>query len=303
VETIGSNDLHPEYYGWYRGGDIVRFAEPMLGLLFSFWIFHTSGILNYDPRTTSFNQAITMVYMFGVTLYLQGGAFHSASNMFKHGVDMFLDDYIPISSINTPEEVAQREYMEDFRYWMRTVWQHIVSHYIYAVGAVIMQVCVVVAYRNHTLCFTRETSAPSLASLPTLSPLRGISLWSSATTNRQNSQERRPSAAASLAARDVTVLSRLVVVNGVLYSLLLSSVAINFPSGLIVGFVYFPLYLFASFWFTHNAGDWNLLKKSFPMFLSSRPVVNMYTLAYSLAIILMLVWVAIVGGLQKRSNA
>jgi hypothetical protein len=50
--------------------------------------------------------------------------------MFKHGVEIFLDDYLPIDSVNTPDEIAQREYMEDFKYWMRTVWQHIVSHYV-----------------------------------------------------------------------------------------------------------------------------------------------------------------------------
>lgn len=52
------------------------------------------------------------------------------SNMFQHGVRIFLDDYLPIESLDTPEEDAQREYMEDFYYWMRTVWQHIVSHYV-----------------------------------------------------------------------------------------------------------------------------------------------------------------------------
>lgn len=56
--------------------------------------------------------------------------FMSRSNMFQHGVRIFLDDYLPIDSLDTPEEDAQREYMEDFYYWMRTVWQHIVSHYV-----------------------------------------------------------------------------------------------------------------------------------------------------------------------------
>jgi hypothetical protein len=52
------------------------------------------------------------------------------SNMFQHGVRIFLDDYLPIESIDTVQEEEQREYMEDFLYWMRTVWQHIVSHYV-----------------------------------------------------------------------------------------------------------------------------------------------------------------------------
>lgn len=52
------------------------------------------------------------------------------SNMFQHGIRIFLDDYIPIESLDTAEEEAQREYMEDFYYWMRTVWQHIVAHYV-----------------------------------------------------------------------------------------------------------------------------------------------------------------------------
>ena len=51
---------------------------PIPSLLFSFWIFHASGIFNYSARNVSFEILIAMLYIFGVSLYMQGGAFHSA---------------------------------------------------------------------------------------------------------------------------------------------------------------------------------------------------------------------------------
>jgi hypothetical protein len=50
--------------------------------------------------------------------------------MFKHALDPLLEEYLPVESVDTLEEEAMREYLEDFMYWMRTVWQHIVSHYV-----------------------------------------------------------------------------------------------------------------------------------------------------------------------------
>jgi hypothetical protein len=41
-------------------------------------MYHASGILNFDARSFSFNHVITLIYVFGVSIYLQGGAFHSA---------------------------------------------------------------------------------------------------------------------------------------------------------------------------------------------------------------------------------
>jgi hypothetical protein len=63
---------------WVCISNIVLLLLVLFRLFFSFWIYHASGILNYDARAFSFNHLITMIYVFGLSLYLQGGALHSA---------------------------------------------------------------------------------------------------------------------------------------------------------------------------------------------------------------------------------
>lgn len=51
-------------------------------------------------------------------------------------------------------------------------------------------------------------------------------------------------------------------------------------------------------------GDWELRKKeNWRLMLATRPVLNLNLLAYTLAMVCVVVWVASVGGFKKRSNA
>lgn len=51
-------------------------------------------------------------------------------------------------------------------------------------------------------------------------------------------------------------------------------------------------------------GDWDLCKKeNWRIMLATRPVLNLYFLAYILAMVCVIMWVAAVGGFEKRSNA
>jgi hypothetical protein len=44
--------------------------------------------------------------MFGAALYCQGGAFHSASNMFKHAVEIYKEDH-PGDKVDNLGELSQ----------------------------------------------------------------------------------------------------------------------------------------------------------------------------------------------------
>ena len=118
---------------WYYPGDIIRFIEPIGGLPLNFGIFLLSGV-HMDPL---YSVRALILFSIGGAVYVQGAAFHSASNMFKHAVE----EYVAIYGGN--------RYTSDILYWMRTVWEHEISHYIYAAGYAIMVALIVFAFRDH----------------------------------------------------------------------------------------------------------------------------------------------------------
>lgn len=76
--------------------------------------------------------------MFAAVLYCQGGAFHSASNMYKHAVEIYKEDNQPdevgtliavtVNSVHNIWHFVQ--YLTDLLYWIRSIWQHIIAHYV-----------------------------------------------------------------------------------------------------------------------------------------------------------------------------
>lgn len=105
-----------------------------------------SGIFNNLTSTTLIEKskierkkekiAIILIFLFGIACSQQGAAFHSASNMFKNSMK------------SIPEE--NRDDIEsDIYFWMRTVWEHDVSHYMYAIGLTIMHIGILASYRHH----------------------------------------------------------------------------------------------------------------------------------------------------------
>lgn len=147
-------EVQPDNYyaghpGWYTGNDVIRFVEPIGGLLLNFWILHFSGI--FDPTATSnstSSQSCIYVFIFGAALYGQGAGFHSASNMYKNCVETLMrtDD----------------DRLNDLHYYMRTVWQHDASHYIYAVGYILMNVCQAYAFKDHKAPYLGLQVGPKL---------------------------------------------------------------------------------------------------------------------------------------------
>jgi hypothetical protein len=136
-------DLYSKYKDWYTGNDIMRLLDPVGNLLINFYIFMNSGIFNGLISTTLIETTIErkkekfiiiFIFIFGIACAQQGAAFHSASNMFKNSMQ----------SIPELDDVEN-----DIYFWMRTVWEHGISHYMYAIGLSIMHFSILASFRHH----------------------------------------------------------------------------------------------------------------------------------------------------------
>jgi hypothetical protein len=124
-----------DYYvhnNWYTGNDIMRLIEPIGGFMLNFMVFQNSGIFRRETNKSSVT--CIFVFFFGAALYGQGAGFHTASNMFKNSLE----------TIDNNDRL-----MSDLAYYMRTIWEHIISHYMYAAGYAIMSGCHAFAYKDH----------------------------------------------------------------------------------------------------------------------------------------------------------
>ena len=145
IPVIG--DVQPkDYYdrkGWsYGGADVMRFLEPVISLPLNFALFCLSGILmGYDIRnpTKEMEKSFFIaVWVLAAAVCQQGAGFHSCANMLKNAFET-----LPIYS-NPVDDGTQ-----EFYYYIRTWWEHLVSHYMYAAGYAFMAISNMFAYRLH----------------------------------------------------------------------------------------------------------------------------------------------------------
>ena len=186
VAVKGVGVTSAPYLTWYSSSDVMRLVEPIVTLPLSFWILWESGALwshatccqsgtyvamvaidqhvsghgsegagagtqqhGSQDRQQRDSQPpcrrpliVALVFMLGGALYEQGAAFHSAAVMFKHPVeDLMLAGWKSL----TPEE---DNLLGDLYVWIRTTWEHAISHYLYAVGGVIISFTFQYAYRD-----------------------------------------------------------------------------------------------------------------------------------------------------------
>lgn len=133
VTQVGPTNYYEGHHDWYTGNDVIRFIEPIGGLLLNFLVFFKSGIFK---NNLSIGEIVCVcTFMFGAALYLQGAAFHSASNMYKNSLEEMRNN-------------RDDDYFDPLAYYMRTVWEHEVSHYIYASGLAIMHLAQAWAFRE-----------------------------------------------------------------------------------------------------------------------------------------------------------
>ena len=144
IPVVG--DVQPkDYYdrkGWsYGGSDVMRFLEPVISLPLNFVVFCYSGILMHydirDPLQESDKSFFIGLWFLAAAVCQQGAGFHSCSNMLKNAFETL--------PIYTNGDDGTRE----FYYYIRTWWEHLVSHYMYAAGYAFMAISCMFAYRHH----------------------------------------------------------------------------------------------------------------------------------------------------------
>jgi hypothetical protein len=238
--TVGPMDYYAGHRNWYTGDDVIRFIEPIGGLLWNSIILYHSGL--FAKRLTVLSMLIVGVYLFGCSLYLQGGAFHSAANMFKNALE-------------TIQNGRDDDYFDPLAYYMRTVWEHAVAHYIYAVGLLIMHATIAYAYRN------------------VRAPETGMS-----------------------------VLGRILLsVSSAALAYLIFVVALQFPSGTLVGFLYLMLYgmgvVFGYLVYLYRGGERKALIE-----FGHLPVLHHFAVAYVVSLVALVAWIIYKGGFESRTG-
>lgn len=233
---------------WYTASDVIRLVEPLIGLPFQLTVFICSGIFEHWDKSINC-KILILLWVFSASVYGQGSGFHSASNMFKNALESY--NLKGIESHGTYDDDG----LYALYYYMRTVWEHKVAHYMYACGYAGMQIMCCIAYSDKV-------------------------------QDSSNKFDR--------------VTYFFMILASCIYGLLLMSVAADFPHGLaaMLGFTISSiasiiLYLY---YLHHTSIDTSVFK------FCRRPMLYFYLISYSIGLILVLIWIAAVGGLKSRSQ-
>lgn len=237
-----------DYYkenDWFTGNDVCRILEPFIYplylLVFVDGLFSSQS--NKMDQTGSLKKSnIFMIVMFGFAsvLYIQGAGLHTASNMFKNGFETFMTD-------DTTDN--------DFYFWLRTVWEHDISHYMYGTGLAIIFVLQACVYKNEIQ--TDESNFKIRVFVFLISIIRGL---------------------------------------------LISGACIEFPSGIIVGYIYLGLVIIWSLYHLYSNPISDIAWQKELIKTEKRPVWMSFTWSYLVAFFIIIIWSCIYGT-KTRSQA
>ncbi|CAO3570865.1 unnamed protein product [Mortierella alpina] len=187
-----------------------------------------NGTLNFTPNvrssfkeTTRFKSLLSAVFMFFLIVYVTGAAIHTAAAFFKNTIALFLEQHSQGIGLSThPPTMGDGQLsltlalqLKEGYLLIQDVWEHTISHYLYAFGALGMSWCEMIAYSSQIL--------PKGVNLARVGHLKRNVFSTEATTVRSS--------------------KRLVVlwaVAGVLYGGIVAGVACQYPRGLYVGLAY-----------------------------------------------------------------
>jgi hypothetical protein len=277
LSSLGPNDYYLPERDWYTGDDVMRFVEPVGGLLLNCIVLYQAPIFHLNPSHSESPDAgsvlglpehwlLLCIFAIALAIYQQGAGFHSASNMFKNALTTIIDP-------DNNDDVPYDSKLHTLYFYMRTVWEHDVSHYLYAVGLVIAQMCQLYAH------WSRKGSDALLSHSAVQS--------------------------ASLPSGDDVTASRFTRVclffSALSYGLLIAAVAINYPAGLIVGLVYVLVLL--AILFTKLMLEYRSDTDRGAFSYAHRPVVHHFLVGCLWALLFIIIWIIINGGIVQRSNS
>ncbi len=228
-------NYYVDHDNWFSGNDVCRILEPFVYPAYLF-VF-VKGL--HTIKSKYINNILLVFFGFASVLYIQGAGLHTASNMFKNGFETFMTD---------------DEENEDFYYWLRTIWEHIISHYMYGTGLAIIFI-----------------------------------LQSYVHTNEIQTDE------------SVLKIRLMVCLTSIVRGLLIAGACIEFPSGIIVGYIYLGLVLVWSIYYlSHNETSVMWQEEFFKT--NKRPIFMSFVWSYIIAFIIMIIWCCIYG-VKSRSQA
>ncbi|KAF9128701.1 hypothetical protein BGW39_004833 [Mortierella sp. 14UC] len=172
-------------------------------------------------QTPTFKALLANTFTFFLILYVTGAAIHTAAALFKNILVLFLEQYSQGIGLSTHSPttgdgqlpLALATQLKEGYLLIQDTWEHNISHYMYAFGALGMSWCEMVAYSGQVL------------------PV-GINLARVGQVSTKGSR---------LGVRSKKSSKRLVllwILAGVLYGGIVAGVACQYPKGLYVGLAY-----------------------------------------------------------------
>ncbi|KAF9296935.1 hypothetical protein BGZ74_010088 [Mortierella antarctica] len=173
-------------------------------------------------HSSAFKSGLSGVFMFFLIVYATGAALHTAAAFFKATIELFLDNHSrgiglsthPLTN-GTGEQLsmALAQELKEGYMLMQDEWEHMISHYIYAFGALGMSWCEMVAYSGQLL--------PQGVSLARAGHLKAMARKQGPVPEKSSKR-----------------LVALWILAGVLYGGIVAGVACQYPKGLYVGLAY-----------------------------------------------------------------
>lgn len=305
LTSLPPDDYYLPERKWYSGGDVMRFVEPVGGLLLNCIVLYQAPIFHipsFAPPSKQWDGIIALpqhwillsIFALSLAIYQQGAGFHSASNMFKNALQTIID--------SEGDDTVYDNLLHKLYFYMRTVWEHDVSHYLYAVGLVGVQMCQLHAHWYRRGSDGRFT-AGAIIQQQTASGNTTVNGNDNtlAITRDDSSSENLGRDGNGLVQPSRFTLWTLFA-SALSYGVLIAAVAINYPAGLIVGLVYVLVLLavivISLFWESKSdPGD------SQAFCFGYRPVVHHFAVGCLWAVLFIVIWIIINGGIVQRSNS
>ncbi|KAF9110357.1 hypothetical protein BGX27_006472 [Mortierella sp. AM989] len=261
VPVVVSGGADESWGHWYTWKDACRFIEPLCSGLLHYWFFYNSDLMrrwhddssshnadknkSFDKKSTStprsrfsdsrrFKSVLSVVFTFFLMVYVTGAMIHTAAALFKNTISIFLDQHSrgiglsthPLTNGDGRLSVDLALQLREGYLLIQDEWEHNISHYIYAFGALGMSWCEMIAYSGHIL--------PEGVNLARLGEKVGTGEVYVKLTMNGSSQKN---------AKSSKWLVLLWVVAGVLYGGIVAGVACQYPKGLYIGSAYVVLML------------------------------------------------------------
>ncbi|KAI7859293.1 hypothetical protein BDC45DRAFT_531189 [Circinella umbellata] len=126
------------------GNAIWRLIDPIFTLPPFLFTMFCADVTRYHIGSSS--TFIWLLWAVGAGIYVQGHGVHLSAALFKHPVE----DFIAVHNQTLGSNAGLVEELESIYSYMRNLWEHLIGHYMYAVGAVIMSWTQIAAFCNQT---------------------------------------------------------------------------------------------------------------------------------------------------------